>query len=68
MFCQSPFEFDSCLVFYQCDAINNKHLVLVSGLLRDVKVLFHLSKNYLIYFESLTCLKKNIVQGRTGDK
>ena len=43
MFCHSPFEFDNSCVLYQCDAINIKHLVLVSGL-RDVKVLYHFVK------------------------
>ena len=43
MFCHSTFKSDNSHVLYQCDAINIKHLVLVSGL-RDVKVLYHLVK------------------------
>jgi len=43
MFCHSTFEFDNSYMLYQCDAINIKRLVLVSGL-RDVKVFFYFVK------------------------
>jgi hypothetical protein len=43
MLCHNPSEFDNSCVLYQSDAINIKHLVLVSGL-RGVKVLHHFVK------------------------
>ena len=49
MFCDSPFEFDNSCMLYQCDAINIKHLVLVSGF-RDVKVLYHFVKKSSVIF------------------
>jgi len=57
MFCHSTFEFDNSYVLYQCDAINIKHLVHVSGL-RDVKVLFQFVKKSSDIFRELNMFKE----------